>query len=215
MIKASEVRLSSPAATAPDAAEILNILSLADFKGEFRIRNNVTAENTRATDAIKEAYFHLDGPTGWLNRAILSQEWVGFVDAFDNQIEMPIPPLQSVDQIRYRDSAGTWNVLATSVYGVDTSGLFGIVYLKDGQSWPDVGSDPGGVEITFTAGYGDGADVLEQAYNIRKAMKLLSGHFFHNPTPTFVEPRLVEVPRKIQYGLEKVVNQFRIVNDHS
>lgn len=215
MITASKIRLKSTPETAADEGEILNILPLADFKGEFRIGHNIAAENTRMTNAIKDAYFRLDGPTGWLNRAILTQQWKGFTDAFDDQIEIPLPPLQTVDQIRYRDTDGSWQTLSNDVYGVDMSGLFGRVFLKKDQSWPDVYEDPGSIEITFTAGWGDGAAVLSNARMIRKAMMLLAGHYYHNPTPTFVEPRLVEVPRKVQYGLEHVVGQLRIVNDHS
>lgn len=215
MIKASQVRLNSTAETPADEAEILNILPLATFKAEFRIRHNIADENTRMTNAIKEAYYRLDGPTGWLNRAILEQQWKGFVDDFDDEIEVPLPPIQQVDTVRYRDEDGDWQTLSTDVYGVDTSGLFARIYLKKDQSWPDVYADPASVEITFTAGWGDGATVLTSAYMVSKAMKLLAGHYYHNPTPTFVEPRLVEVPRKIQYGLENILGQIRIVNDHS
>lgn len=214
MIKASEIRLLQTPTAPVDDAEIFNILSLDDFKAEFRIGNNVAAENNRAISAIREAFYRLDGPTGWLNRAILSQQWKGYMDSFD-EFEVPLPVTSSVDTVRYRDTDGTWQTLSTDYYGVDLSGLFAVVYLKKDKTWPDVYQDRASVEVTFTGGWDDGADVLTNAYGIRKAMKLLAGHYFHNPTPTFVEPRLVEVPRKIQYGLENTIGQFRIVNDHS
>lgn len=213
MIAAKDIRLARTAVTAPDATEILSILSVADFKAEHRIRHSV--EDARIQDCIKEAYYRLDGPTGHLNRAILTQSWKGVIDRFDDYIEVPLPVLQSVTQIRYRDIDGTWTVLSTSYYGVDLYGLFGTIYRKKDQTWPEIYEDPGSVEISFTSGWGTGANVLAAAYGIRKAMKLLAGHFYLNPSPTFVEPRLVEVPRKIWYGLDYVLGQYRINNDVS
>lgn len=213
MISASEMRLASTPSTPVDEDEIVNILSVADLKRE--VRRVDTSEDAKFLDAIEEAYYRLDGPNGWLNRAILSQTWVGVVDKFDDKIEIPLPPLSSVGQVRYRDVDGNWTVLATTVYGTVTKGLFGYIYRKDGQSWPDTDEDPDPVEITFTAGFADGAAVLAGMRGIRKGMKLLAGHYFHNPLPTFAEPRTLEVPREVQFGLQFVIGQLRIFNDHS
>lgn len=216
MIRASEVALATSPESAPDDAEILNILSVADLKAEHRRRD--TAEDARWQDALVDAYVHLDGPGGYLNRAILRQSWKGFIEKFDDEIEVPLPPLVSVDSIRYRNTSGTWTVLSTDVYGVVTSSLVGYVFLKSGQSWPSTDGNPQPIEITFTAGMEDGAAVIAAGSflrPVRKALKLLGGHFFFNPTPTFVEPRLVEVPRSIKYGLEYTLGRIRIVNDHA
>lgn len=212
MIHASEIRVASEAATAVVQSEILAILSVQAFKDEHRITHSV--EDDRIEEAIKEAYAWLDGPRGYMNRAILTQTWKGVIDDFDDVIEIPTPPLQSVDSIRYRDEDGNWQTLATTIYGVDSYGLFGRVFLKKDQEWPDVYEDPGSVEITWTAGYGTGAEVVTKRPAYRKALKLLGGHYYFNPTPTFVEPRLVEVPRKIQFGLEHVLSRELIRNDH-
>lgn len=216
MISASEMRLNNEAATPITAGEILNIVSVADLKRQSRRLDS--SEDTRFQESIEDAYYYLDGPNGYLNRAILSQQWVGFLDEFDDCIEVPLPPLVTVDLVRYRDTAGTWQTLATSVYGVRTAGLFGEIYLKADQSWPGLHDDPGSVEITFTAGMTDGAAVIaagSKLRGVRKAMLLLAGHYFHNPLPTYPEPRLVEVPRTVQWGLTNVLGRIRIVNDHS
>jgi uncharacterized phiE125 gp8 family phage protein len=213
VIAAKDVRLEQTPTSAPTASEILAILSVADFKLEHRIRHN--AEDTRIEDCIKEAYYRLDGPKGHLNRAILSQTWKGVIDQWDEYVELPLPVLQSISQIRYRAIDGTWTVLATSYYAVEAYGLFGGFYRKKDQVWPELYDERGSIEITFVAGWGTGANVLTKAYGIRKALKLLAGHFYLNPSPTFVEPRLVEVPRKIWYGLDYVLGQYRVMNDPS
>lgn len=213
MIRASEIRLANTPETAVTEAEILNILSVADLKRE--VRRTDASEDTKFQDAIEEAYYRLDGPLGWLNRSILAQQWVGVVDLFDDKIEIPLPPTKQVDQIRYRDENGTWQVLSTDVYGESLYGLVGFIYRKKDQTWPDIHTDPGSVEITFTAGYEDGATVLANMRGIRKALKLLAGHYFHNPLPTFAEPRTIEVPREVMWGLKNAIGQYQIVNDHS
>jgi len=201
MISATQMRLKTAPETAPSDTEILEILSVADLKAESRRIDS--SEDARFQDAIEAAYIYLDGPNGYLNRAILSQQWIGYLDEFDTQIELPIPPLSSVDLFEYRDTDGNWQTLATTVYAVDVNDLFGMVYLKKDQSWPHLYDERGSIRITFTAGMTDGAAVIAEGSilrNVRKALKLLAGHFFYNPTPTFVEPRLVEVPRKVQYS---------------
>lgn len=213
MIAASEMRLAATPAIAPVGSEILQILPVSSFKSEHRILHG--AEDVRIQEAIQEAYARLDGPSGYLNRAILTQTWVGVLDRLDDEIEIPLPPLQAVTGVRYRDADGNWQTLSTDIYGVDVYGLVGKIYRKMDQLFPDVHKDPGSVEITFRAGWGDGAAVLAAAVGVRKGMKLLAGHFYHNPSPTFVEPRLVEVPRKIHYGLNYVLSALRIVNDPS
>lgn len=212
MSKASDFKLKQVADSPATASEILNILSVADFKAEHRIEHS--AEDDKIEDCIKEAYYRLDG-RGLLNRAILTQTWTGYLDEFENSMELPLPVLQSVSSVRYRDSDGDWQTLATTIYGVIATEFFGRIYLKLDQVWPTLYEEPNSVEITFVCGWGTGSDVLTKAYNIRKILKLLGGHFYFNPTPTFVELRLVEVPRKVWYGLEYLLGQYRIPNDPS
>jgi len=213
MIRASEMRLAQTAATPADKAEILNILSVAELKRE--VRRTDASEDDKFEDAIYDAYYRLDGPLGWLNRAILEQQWVGVIDGFDDVIEIPLPPLVTVDQIRYRDTSGAWQVLSTDTYTVSTYGLVGSVQKVDRNGWPEVDKNADPVEIAFTCGFGSGADVVANFQGFRRALKLLAGHYFHTPLPTFSEPRVLEVPRKVQYALDFAIRQLGIVNDHS
>lgn len=211
-MKASQIILPAVAETGPTRDEILAIVSAAELKAETRITHAL--EVTKIEDAIVEAFDYLDGK-GWLNRAILTQVWKGYANRFDKEIELPFPPLQSVDQIRYVDTDGEWQTLATSVYGVSTVGLFGKIYLKSYQNWPDIYTDPESIEITFTAGYGAGEAIKSDVPGIRKAIKLLAVHYNTNPSATYPEQRLVEVPRKVLFGLQDACGKYRIANDHS
>lgn len=208
-MKASELLVPAVAKTAPTTNEILALLSVDSLKAARRVKHS--QEDTLYSDAIVESFDYFDAK-GWLNRAILTQTWKVYPEKWDTVIELPFPPLQSVTSITYTDTDGATQTLATSVYGVSTNGLFGTVYLKDGQSWPDLHADPDPICITFVCGYGAAASVPA---GIRKAIKLLAVHYFENQSQTFAEPRLVEVPRKIMYGIEAAAGKFRILNDQA
>lgn len=91
-------------------------------------------------------------------RAIITAEWLMALDAFPSQatIQIPRPPLQLIDSIKYYDSGGALQTLDSSKYRVHTVGLFGEVEVID--SWPSTQARRNAVEIRFTAGYGDDPD---------------------------------------------------------
>lgn len=208
-MKASELLLPAVAETAPTTNEILALLSVADLKATRRVKHS--QEDTLYSDAIEEAFDFFDAK-GWLNRAILTQTWKAYPTKWDTVIELPFPPLQSVTSITYTDTDGATQTLSTDIYGVSTKGLFGSVYLKTDQDWPDLYTDPDPICITFDCGYGAAAAVPA---GIRKAIKLLATHYFENPSQTYAEPRLVEVPRKIMYGIDAAAGKFQIMNDQA
>ncbi|MBO6511774.1 MAG: hypothetical protein JJ979_25370 [Roseibium sp.] len=211
-MKPSELERPSVADTAPTSAEVLELLSVAELKAVRRVKHS--QEDALYSDAIVEAYSFFDA-NGWLNRAILNQTWKAYAQRWDSFIELPFPPLKEVTGITYVDTEGATQTLSTDVYGVSKTGLFGKVFLKADQTWPDVGPDPDPIEITFQCGYGNGAEVKAAVPGIRKAIKLLATHFFENPSQTYAEPRLVEVPRQIMYGITAAAGKLRIMNDQA
>lgn len=218
--------------TAPDDDEVLNIVNVAGLKSNLRI--SYTAEDAFIEECIRESYAYLDGRSGWLNRSILTQTWTlklpGFkkrIAATDDddrpsydwiatdEIELPLPPLQSVTSVKYLVD-GVLTTLSTSSYVVVTGDTYGKIALADGAYWPDtIDTHPQAVQIEFVAGYGDGAAVLAKARGIAKAMKLLGSDFFRNREDTYAEPRLVAVNRKIVNGLEKIAGRYKLPNRHA
>jgi len=147
--------------TAPTAEP----LTLAEAKLHLRLDSDV--EIDRVGDLIVSAREDLDGPAGWLGRAIMPQTWDLTVDRFpdrcgmmnftpqlgDLSIEIPLPPLQSVTSIGYIDQNGDAQTLATTVYRVVADSLPGKVILRQNQSWPLTIREPAAVTIRFVAGY--------------------------------------------------------------
>lgn len=69
------------------------------------------------------------------------------------QIEVPLPPLQSVTWIKYLDTTGTEQTLDPTLYIVDNSVEPAKIVPAVGQCWPYVQCQPGAVKIRFVAGY--------------------------------------------------------------
>ena len=79
-------------------------------------------------------------------------------------IDLPRPPLQSVESIQYIDTAGNVQTLAPEDYVVDaSSGEIGRVALAWNRFWPITRCSINSVVIQFTAGYGDAAEDVPQA----------------------------------------------------
>lgn len=200
--------------TAPDEADILNLVPLADLKANERIFHAM--QDALLTRCIKSAYAFLDGRDAWLNRAILTQAYKLYLPKFCDTINLPLPPLISVDAVKYVDTDGVEQTLATSVYEVSTDDGMGKISRVSGEQWPATKVMNRAVTIEFTAGFGDAADIAFPAKErLRQAIIFLASHFYRNPAPTFAEPRTVAVDREVKYGLEHLIGFMRVPPDHS
>src|SRR5690606_31055902 len=87
-------------------------------------------------------------------RALLSQTWNLYMDGFPCEIELRMPPVIAVASVKYTDTAGDEQTVATSDYHTDTTTAPGRIWPV--TVWPsDVACDrPNAVNVTFTAGYG-------------------------------------------------------------
>lgn len=122
---------------------------------------------TDESDPLVEIYLgaaidELDGPGGYLGRALGEQTWDFTTDAFPTDggaIELPLPPLIGVDGVFYQATGGVESEFVASSYAVsgigDRNGA-GKVSLLAG-SWPTVATGlANAVRVRFRAGYVDG-----------------------------------------------------------
>lgn len=86
-------------------------------------------------------------------RALLTQTWVLRLDGFQDCVELRRPPIQSVTHVKYYDTNGTLQTLATTVYDADLTSEPGRLMLAYGQSWPATQWVSNAVIITFVAGW--------------------------------------------------------------
>jgi len=112
--------------------------------------------------------------------ALLTQTVEVKVDGFWGScaIELPMPPLQSVESIKYLDPAGAEQTLDPATYVVSNHRRPGRVWLAHGKSWPASSPEREAVTVTFKAGFGDEpADLLAKAPNLVHAVRLLVAHY--------------------------------------
>jgi hypothetical protein len=125
-------------------------------------------------DFLREAVSaELDGPDGWLGRALLPQSYRMLLDRFpygDRAIRLPLTSeqdasTQPVYSVRYLDTSGTVQQLTTFV----TSATADPVEIRPaaGTCWPCTRSQPLAVEVLYSAGYADLPKAIVQYARVR------------------------------------------------
>lgn len=160
-----------------------------------------SAEDTLLAGLIQAAREYVET---YQNRALCTQTWELVLDAWPaGYIEIPLPPLQSITSIKYKDSEGKENTWAATNYIVDTDSYLGRV-LADGCSWPSDALYPAGaIRVKFVAGYGLAAAVPA---TIKAAMLLLIGHWYEHREATDAV-NLSEIP----FAVKSLLDMNRVV----
>lgn len=109
-------------------------------------------------DALIQAYLdaatqRLDGPTGILGRAMLSQEWTLRVNGFSCIGELPLAPVIGITSVKYWDADGVQQTLPATVYELRSADATPEIVLRQGQTWPTVQSRWDAVEVVAQYGY--------------------------------------------------------------
>lgn len=148
----------------------------------------------------------------FMRRALLTQTWNYFIDAFplSNIIRIPLPPLQSVTELVYTDENGVERTFPASDYVVDKASKPGRLALTSNASWPTVFlQSVNGVRIQFVAGFGDVDDVSRQ---IRNALLLLIGDLYEHRENSIVGAGLNLT--NVSFGVESLLTPFRIKTNY-
>lgn len=114
-------------------------------------------------------------------RALNTQEWWLILDSFPSgrdKLEIPLPPLQSVDSIVYFDTNNVAQILNPNLYRVVAEAEPAYVVPVINQNWPETINDLGVVTVKFTCGYGDNSDDVPAS--IRQWMLLNIANLYEN-----------------------------------
>lgn len=130
-------------------------VTLAEAKKQVEIAEAISYHDSHLLRLIKAASQQALVRSG---RQLLTASYRLTIDQFPysaGRISLPLPPCQSVQSIKYYDSEGVHQTLATSVYKLLADREPAEICLKYGQSWPTVYDEPDAVEIAYTAGVAD------------------------------------------------------------
>lgn len=148
-------------------------VSLAEAKAHLRVDHD--DQDDLISAQIKAATAWLEGYSGILGRALVTQTWRQDFGSFANRIPLPLTPVTAIENVNYFDADDVQQTLDPSVYALLADARSAYLALQPGQSWPSAYRRDDAVSITFTAGYGAAADVPEP---IRQAILLIVQRLF-------------------------------------
>lgn len=132
------------------------VVTILEAKSFLRLTDDDTDtinDDPLVYDLIETAVAFLDGPDGYLGRSLAPRRYRLTLDAFPRDgIELPAPPLRSVELVRYVDPDGASVDLPASGYRVAIPGAAAGMIRPRGL-WPPTARDGAAVQIEFTAGY--------------------------------------------------------------
>ncbi|RYE57625.1 MAG: phage gp6-like head-tail connector protein [Hyphomicrobiales bacterium] len=182
------------------------LVGLELARGHLRVDDDTS-------DVLIEAYIaaasaHIDGPGGWLGRAIGIQTLEVRSDRFGSDLfPLAYPPLIDVVSVSYDDGDGVAQTLDPDTYFIDPAG----VLLAYGASWPNARLHRGSVRIRYRAGYvtDPTASVLEAAVPpaITAAVLLMVGDMFSRRETT-VDGSVGTVP--MSTTVEALLGPYRV-----
>lgn len=196
------LRLITPPAIEP--------ITLAEAKAHLRVDHS--NDDTKINMLIRAARRHVDGPYGFLGRALVTQTWELVIDKFPtNELKIPLPPLQSVTSIHYDDSAGVQQLLASTEYTVDDVSEPGwVVPVTTG--WPtSLFEGINAVRVQFVAGYDATSDSPPDLAgnipdDIKAAMLLDIGNLYEHREEVIIGQTAVRLPS----GAERLLRPYRV-----
>jgi len=181
---------------------------------------NDIKEHLRITNAQEENYLETlveaarETCEKQSNRSYVEQTLVvTFNDWPEFPIELPRPPVQSVEKIEYKDKDGILTIWNSDNYIVDNYSFIPKIYKDYNAELPNVElAKVNAIQITYIAGYAsdDSGDTTNYTKNIparyKHAIKLLVGEWYR-----MREEVAENKPTKIPDGVDRLLSSDRVV----
>lgn len=186
MKRLKPVRTSAPAA---------RLLTTAEAKAHLRVE--ASDDETYIDSLVLAAESLLDGWTGIIGRALITQSWSENFSIFSARMPLRIGPVQEITEITYFDGEEVEQTLDEEVYRLHEAN--GLAYLveQDGKSWPTTFTRDDAVTISYVAGFGDAATNVPDA--IVHAARMLVSHWYHNREAVVTEGSGATMPLAVEH----------------
>lgn len=171
-------------------------VTTAEVKLHLRLTSDTT-EDSLITNLITSAREYCENYTG---RALATQTIEMLLDSFSSSsIELPMPPLQSITSVKYKDSDGAETTMDAADYIVDTDSDVGRIVLPYGSSWPSFVPYPANpIRIRYVGGYTTAPKTIKQA------MLLLIGYWYAN------RDMIGSVDPDTAFAVKALLSQYRV-----
>lgn len=151
-------------------------VTLTEAKNHLRV--DLSDDDSLISALIVAAREHAEAIT---RRAFITQTLKLSLDAFpanNGPIYVPMPPLQSVNSLKYFDTDGMEQTLTEGTdFLVDNESEPGRITPAPDTGWPATQNRPNAVSVEFVAGFGDASKVPQ---GIKQAILLMVGHWYEN-----------------------------------
>lgn len=170
------VRLSLPAPC----------ITLDEAKAHLRVTG--TQEDLDILQKLAEAQGAVEDLLG---RALSSQQFRLSLAAFPDFIELPRPPLISIQSVKYYDENDTLQTLAVEDYILDSDAEPARIYQTD-EGWPTTSSTVRpAVLVEYTCGHSEDRPVEPQVVGV---VKLLLGYAYEHREAVITGTIITELP---------------------
>ena len=175
-------------------------LTLAEMRSWLRVDSTVSDADVTALLGAATAMVERD--TG---QVLLSSTFKLVLDEWpaDQVIRLPRHPVTAVSQIRYLDTAGSWQVLDAATYTLANVRNPARIGLAVNQTWPPAAVQIGAIEITFVAGYANAAAVPK---NLTMALRLLASHWNENREAVVVG----SINQQLELGYHNLISGLKM-----
>jgi len=119
-------------------------------------------------------------------RALMAQQWRLSLECWPSSvalIELPRPPLLSVDEVSYIDGAGVRTLVPGERYTTSAAAPLAAIAPVWGSVWPSARPQADSIRIDYTAGYADPQDVPA---DICHAILMLVAHWHEHREASIV-----------------------------
>lgn len=163
------------------------------------LRVDGTTDDEYITMLVNAATGQLEKAT---NRAIGIQTFKLTLSGWPTggKIVLPNPPLVSVEQVQYVDTAGTLQTLDPTQYIVNDDEEPATITPAPNAVWPETEDQSNAVTIDYAAGYA----VPPEA--IKAAILLVTGHWYENREAVITGTIATDLPLAVQY----IVDEFSV-----
>ena len=171
------------------------------MKENSRVRH--ASEDALIDQAIEAAEEYAEG---FMNRPIMLTKFQLRVARVLPEITLPRPPLVELVSLAYTpkgDASVEVDLSSVTEREVDMLSTVTVA---------DLSATSGDMTVVYTAGHEEASDVPS---TIVRAVLLLASHFYKNREATFIDSRVMNVEKKIPYGVRDLLIRHRIPNADS
>lgn len=188
--------MKKPKSVLPQNDVSLELITLTEARLHLRL-DTLGSPPTHPDDSLVEALITAvrEDAENYMGIAVAQQTYSAAYNGFSDQsLELGIWPVTGVVSVVYKDVSGVEHTLSPSSYILDN-------YEKPArliptETWPQTGSAPNSVVVTFSAGHtdGDSPNPYPLPKAIRAAMLLMLGHLYENREAVTYGNQVITLP---------------------